>query len=39
MTYDIEAVDVAFIDPALHFVCDFFGRAYACCAETTDYKQ
>lgn len=38
LTYDVEAVDVAFVDPALHFVCDFSGCTYACRAETADCK-
>ena len=37
-TYDVEAVDVTLVDPALHFVCDFFGCAYGCCAETADCR-
>jgi len=31
-TYDIEAVDVGFVNPAFHLVCYDFRCADACCS-------
>lgn len=34
--YDVEAVDVGFVHPALHLVSNSLRRSDSCCAEAAD---